>query len=49
MARPRVSSANDSEIVDLVDFPMYEWAGGNLYFDQWNYDFQWQVLPPPED
>ena len=25
-----------------------EWAGGNLYFDQWNYDFQWQVLPPPE-
>ena len=26
-----------------------EWAGGNLYFDQWNYDFQWQVLPPPED
>ncbi|MGE6333740.1 transglutaminase-like domain-containing protein [Stenotrophomonas sp. NPDC077659] len=22
-----------------------EWAGGNLYFDQWNYDFQWQVLP----
>ncbi len=25
-----------------------EWAGGNLYFDQWNYDFQWQVLAPPE-
>ncbi len=22
-----------------------EWEGGNLYFDQWNYDFQWQVLP----
>ncbi|MCW4456020.1 transglutaminase domain-containing protein [Flavobacterium sp. MXW15] len=22
-----------------------EWAGGNLYFDQWSYDFQWQVLP----
>ncbi|WP_305806250.1 transglutaminase domain-containing protein [Stenotrophomonas sp. YIM B06876] len=22
-----------------------EWEGGNLYFDQWDYDFQWQVLP----
>lgn len=22
-----------------------EWEGGNLYFDQWGYDFQWQVLP----
>lgn len=22
-----------------------EWKGGNLYFDQWAYDFQWQVLP----
>lgn len=22
-----------------------EWEGGNLYFDQWAYDFQWQVLP----
>ncbi|WP_164276163.1 transglutaminase-like domain-containing protein [Stenotrophomonas sp. B1-1] len=22
-----------------------EWAGGNLYFDQWSYDLQWQVLP----
>ncbi|MGV8961602.1 MAG: transglutaminase-like domain-containing protein [Stenotrophomonas sp.] len=22
-----------------------EWQGGNLYFDQWAYDFQWQVLP----
>ena len=22
-----------------------EWSGGNLYFDQWDYDFQWQVLP----
>jgi hypothetical protein len=19
--------------------------GGNLYFDQWNYDFKWQMLP----
>jgi transglutaminase-like putative cysteine protease len=24
-----------------------EWSGGNLYFDQWNYDFAWQVLPEP--
>lgn len=22
-----------------------EWAGGNLYFDQWGYDLQWRVLP----
>ncbi|HAL21610.1 MAG TPA: transglutaminase [Stenotrophomonas sp.] len=22
-----------------------EWAGGNLYFDQWSYYLQWQVLP----
>lgn len=22
-----------------------EWAGGNLYFDQWSYGFQWRVLP----
>ena len=22
-----------------------EWSGGNLYFDQWDYDFQWKVLP----
>lgn len=22
-----------------------EWAGGNLYFDQWDDDFQWRVLP----
>lgn len=22
-----------------------EWAGGNLYFDQWNYDFQSHVVP----
>jgi transglutaminase-like putative cysteine protease len=21
-----------------------EWQGGNLYFDQWSYDFEWQVL-----
>ena len=23
-----------------------EWRGGNLYFDQWDYDFEWQILPP---
>ena len=22
-----------------------EWRGGNLYFDQWTYDFRWQMLP----
>jgi len=22
-----------------------EWAGGNLYFDQWKYRFEWQMLP----
>lgn len=22
-----------------------EWRGGNLYFDQWDYDFTWQRLP----
>ena len=21
-----------------------EWSGGNLYFDQWNWDMQWKVL-----
>ncbi|MEZ0472193.1 transglutaminase-like domain-containing protein [Luteimonas salinilitoris] len=26
-----------------------EWDGGNLYFDQWDYDFEWQVLPPATD
>jgi transglutaminase-like putative cysteine protease len=25
-----------------------EWRGGNLYFDQWDYDFAWQVLPEPK-
>jgi len=24
-----------------------EWRGGNLYFDQWDYDFTWQLLPAP--
>jgi transglutaminase-like putative cysteine protease len=22
-----------------------EWKGGNLYFDQWDYHFEWQLLP----
>ncbi len=22
-----------------------EWEGGNLYYDQWSYDFSWQMLP----
>ncbi|MBV8158333.1 MAG: transglutaminase domain-containing protein [Dyella sp.] len=25
-----------------------EWRGGNLYFNQWDYDFTWQLLPVPE-
>ena len=25
-----------------------EWSGGNLYFDQWDYDFKWQILPPAQ-
>ncbi|MET3652196.1 transglutaminase-like domain-containing protein [Dyella japonica] len=25
-----------------------EWRGGNLYFDTWNYDFTWQLLPASE-
>jgi hypothetical protein len=24
-----------------------EWAGGNLYFDRWDYSFEAQVLPMP--
>jgi transglutaminase-like putative cysteine protease len=26
-----------------------EWRGGNLYFDQWDYRFEWQMLPPGND
>lgn len=26
-----------------------EWAGGNLYFDQWKYRFEWQMLPPGDE
>lgn len=33
-----------SETVDLQRGEV-EWEGGNLYFDQWQYDFQSQVLP----
>lgn len=22
-----------------------EWDGGNIYFDQWNYEFRWHLLP----
>lgn len=22
-----------------------EWRGGNLYFDQWDYDFEWKIRP----
>jgi transglutaminase-like putative cysteine protease len=25
-----------------------EWRGGNLYFDKWDYDFTWQLLPASE-
>lgn len=37
-----------SETVDLQRGEA-EWDGGNLYFDQWSYDFQWQFLPPAMD
>ena len=33
-----------SETVDLQRGEA-EWQGGNLYFDQWDYDFAWQELP----
>lgn len=33
-----------SETVDLQRGEA-EWSGGNLYFDQWDYDFTWQVKP----
>jgi len=34
-----------SETVDLQRGEV-EWRGGNLYFDQWDYEFRAQVLPP---
>lgn len=33
-----------SETVDLQRGEA-EWDGDNLYFDQWDYDFEWQLLP----
>ncbi|MEO8671911.1 MAG: transglutaminase domain-containing protein [Tahibacter sp.] len=33
-----------SETVDLQRGEA-EWDGGNLYFDQWDYAFEWKVLP----
>ncbi|MGE7139215.1 transglutaminase-like domain-containing protein [Luteibacter sp. NPDC031894] len=26
-----------------------EWKGGNLYFDQWDYDFRWHRVDSPEE
>ena len=34
-----------SETVDLQRGEA-EWTGGNLYFDQWDYDFAWQSRRP---
>lgn len=36
-----------SETVDLQRGEV-EWKGGNLYFDQWDYGFEWKVLPATE-
>jgi transglutaminase-like putative cysteine protease len=36
-----------SETVDLQRGEA-EWSGGNLYFDQWDYDFKAEVLAPPQ-
>ena len=33
-----------SEIVDSQRGEV-EWDGGNIYFDQWNYEFRWHLLP----
>ncbi len=33
-----------SETVDLQRGEV-EWKGGNLYFDQWDYTFEWTMLP----
>ncbi|MGJ4728570.1 transglutaminase-like domain-containing protein [Luteimonas sp. SDU101] len=37
-----------SETIDLQRGEA-EWDGGNLYFDQWDYDFEWELLPLPQD
>jgi transglutaminase-like putative cysteine protease len=36
---------------DIVDSQRgeVEWEGGNLYYDQWDYSFEWQLLPPEKD
>lgn len=26
-----------------------EWDGGNLYYDKWNYDFSWKILPAKQE
>jgi transglutaminase-like putative cysteine protease len=36
-----------SETVDLQRGEA-EGSNGNLYFDQWDYDFKWQILPAPK-
>jgi hypothetical protein len=33
-----------SETVDLQRGEA-EWSGGNLYFDQWDYEFEGKILP----
>ena len=35
-----------SETVDLQRGEA-EWSGGNLYFNQWDYDFKWRILAAP--
>ena len=37
-----------SETVDLQRGEA-EWDGGNLYFHQWSYDFEWRMLPLARD
>jgi transglutaminase-like putative cysteine protease len=37
-----------SETVDLQRGEA-EWDGGNLYFNEWDYDFAWQMLPARPD
>lgn len=36
-----------SETVDLQRGEI-EWSGGNVYFDQWDYAFEWTIVPQPE-
>src|SRR5690606_14857583 len=49
-SRPLVPAKHHfrSETVDLQRGEA-EWRGGNLYFDQWSYDFEWQIVPPSID